>query len=108
VLLDVRLGDLNGSDVCWQRATVAPTARIVMLIAYDDAGNLRRCLEVGAAGVLLKGTRDLDLVQALPDFRMVIDGSRRTQLETALSLLDEASPYVDSAAFAEDMAGAAT
>jgi hypothetical protein len=48
VLLDVRLGDLNGSDVCWQLATVA------------------------------------------------------------LSLLDEASPYVDSAAFAEDMAGAAT
>jgi CheY-like chemotaxis protein len=75
VLLDVRLGDLNGSDVCRQLATVAPTARIVMLIAYDDAGNLRRCLEAGAAGVLLRGTLDLDLVSALRDVRMVIDGS---------------------------------
>lgn len=61
-----------------QLATVAPTARIVMLTAYDNAGNLRRCLEAGAASVLLKGTLDLDLVQALRDIRhgrMVIDGS---------------------------------
>lgn len=74
-LPDVRLGDLNRSDVCRQLATVAPTARIVMPIAYDDAGNLRRCLEARAVGVLLKGTLDLDLVQALPDVRMAIEGS---------------------------------
>jgi DNA-binding NarL/FixJ family response regulator len=95
VLLDVRLGDLNGSDVCRQLATVVPTARIVMLTAYDDAENLRRCLEAGAAGVLLKGTLDLDLVQALRDVRngrMVIDGSVARSLETAQGLLDEASP----------------
>lgn len=93
VLLDVQLGDLNGSDVCRQLATVAPTARIVMLTAYDDAENLRRCLEAGAAGVLLKGTLDLDLVQALRDVRdgrMVIDGSVALSLETAQALLDEA------------------
>jgi two-component system response regulator DesR len=93
VLLDVRLGDLNGSDVCRQLATVAPSARVVMLTAYDDAENLRRCLEAGAAGVLLKGTLDLDLVQALRDVRdgrMVIDGSVARSLETAQDLLDEA------------------
>lgn len=92
VLLDVRLGDLNGSDVCRQLATVAPNARIVMLTAYDDTENLRRCLDAGAAGVLLKGTRDLDLVQALRDVRggcMVIDGGVAHSLETAQNLLDE-------------------
>jgi two-component system, NarL family, response regulator DesR len=94
VLLDARLGDLNGSDVCRQLTTLAPHTRVVMLTAYDDAENLRRCLAAGAAGVLLKGTLDLDLVQALRDVRdghMVIDDNIAHSLETAQHLLDE--PY---------------
>lgn len=92
VLLDVRLGDLNGSEVCRQLSTAAPATRIVMLTAFDDTDNLRRCLEAGASGVLLKGTLDLDLVQALRDVRdgrMVIDAQIARRLETAQDLLDE-------------------
>jgi DNA-binding NarL/FixJ family response regulator len=90
VLLDVRLGDLNGSDVCRQLGTIAPDAKVVMLTAFDDTENLRRCLELGAAGVLLKGVRDLDLVEALRDVRdgqIVIDTEIARALETASGLL---------------------
>ena len=92
VLLDFRLGDLPGDEVCRQLAVVAPEARIIMLTAFDDVENLRRCLESGAAGVLLKGTLDLDLVTALRevrDGRMVIDAHVAHNLETAQSLLDQ-------------------
>jgi two-component system response regulator DesR len=93
VLLDVRLGDVNGSDVCRRLATVAPGARIVMLTAFDDVENLRRCLEAGACGVLLKGTLGLDLVQALRDVRdgrVVMDAGIAHRLETAVILLGAA------------------
>ena len=90
ILLDVRLGDINGSDVCRELGNTTPAAKIVMLTAFDDIENLRRCLEAGAAGVLLKGTLDLDLVQALRDVRdgrMVVDAGIARALETAGGLL---------------------
>ena len=90
VLLDVRLGDLNGADVCRELGTTTPAAKVVMLTAFGDTENLRRCLESGAAGVLLKGTLDLDLIQALRDVRdgqMVVDAGIARALETASGLL---------------------
>jgi DNA-binding NarL/FixJ family response regulator len=90
ILLDVRLGDMNGSDVCRHLGTDAPRSKVVVLTAFDDTENLRRCLEAGAAGVLLKGTLDLDLVQALRDVRdgqMVIDAGIARALEAASGIL---------------------
>lgn len=90
VLLDVRLGDMNGADVCRRLGTEVPRAKVVMLTAFDDTENLRRCLEAGAAGVLLKGSLDLDLTQALRDVRdgkMVIDAGVARSLETAGEIL---------------------
>lgn len=92
VLLDVRLGDLTGEVVCRELASVAPAARVVMLTAFDDVETLRRCLEAGASGVLLKGTLDLDLVKALREVRngrMIIDSHVANNLETAQSLLSQ-------------------
>lgn len=96
VLLDVRLGDRNGADLCRSLAAEAPRARVVMLTAFSDTENLRRCLEAGAAGVLLKGSLDLDLVGALRevrDGRMVVDDGIACALEAAGGLLaDTAVP----------------
>lgn len=92
VLLDVRLGDLTGEEVCRELALVAPAARVIMLTAFDDVEKLRRCLEAGASGILLKGTLDLDLVKALREVRngrMIIDAHVAHNLETAQSLLDQ-------------------
>lgn len=94
VLLDVRLGDRSGAEVCRSLATEAPRARVVMLTAFSDTENLRRCLEAGAAGVLLKGSLDLDLVGALREVRggrMVIDEGIACALETAGGLPAESA-----------------
>lgn len=90
VLLDVRLGDMNGAEVCLRLGAEVPRARTVMLTAFDDTENLRRCLEAGAAGALLKGSLDLDLPQALRDIRdgrMVIDAGVARALEAAGGIL---------------------
>jgi two-component system response regulator DesR len=91
VLLDVRLGDMNGADVCRLLGTATPASQVVMLTAFDDTENLRRCLEAGAAGVLLKGTLDLDLTHALREVlrgRMVIDAGIARALEAARGILE--------------------
>jgi DNA-binding NarL/FixJ family response regulator len=91
ILLDVRLGDINGAQVCRLLGTQTPRSKIVMLTAFADTENLRRCLEAGAAGVLLKGSLDLDLAQALRDVRdgrMVIDSGIARALDTASGLLE--------------------
>lgn len=90
VLLDVRLGDLDGADVCRALGDEVPGAKAVVLTAYSDIAHLRRCLEAGAVGVLLKGSLDLDLAQALRDVRdgrMVVDAGIARALEAASGLL---------------------
>ncbi|MFR9804441.1 response regulator [Pseudonocardia sp. RS010] len=90
ILLDVRLGDMNGAEVCRRLGAEAPRAKVIMITAFDDTENLRRCLEAGAAGVLLKGSLDLDLTQALRDVRdgrMVIDAGIARALEAAGEIL---------------------
>ncbi|QJY44780.1 response regulator [Pseudonocardia broussonetiae] len=90
VLLDVRLGDMNGAEVCRRLGTDTPRSKVVVLTAFDDTENLRRCLEAGAAGVLLKGTLDLDLTRALLDVRdgkTVIDAGIARALEAASGIL---------------------
>ena len=97
ILLDVRLGDMNGAEVCHRLGTVAPRSKVVMLTAFDDTDNLRRCLEAGAAGVLLKGTLDLDLPRALRDVRdgrMVVDAGVARALEGASGILAPAGTGV--------------
>ncbi|OMQ16187.1 hypothetical protein A7K94_0204270 [Modestobacter sp. VKM Ac-2676] len=91
VVLDVRLGDMNGSDVCRELGGRSPAAKVVVLTAFDDTENLRRCLDAGAAGVLLKGALDMDLVQALRDVRggrLVIDAGIARALEVAGDILE--------------------
>jgi len=91
ILLDVRLGDMNGAEVCRRLGIEVPRSKVVMLTAFAATENLRRCLEAGAAGVLLKGTLDLDLTQALRDVRdgrMVIDSGIARALETASGILE--------------------
>jgi DNA-binding NarL/FixJ family response regulator len=93
VLLDVRLGDVDGSQVAWALRRSSPDTRIVMLTAFDDPEILRSCLEAGACGVLLKGSLDLDLVGALREALrggIVIDDTVGRALERAGALLEQA------------------
>jgi len=65
VVLDLRIAEVLAPDVCTRLRSAAPGARVVILTAFDDETLLHACLKAGAAGVLLKDSRGLDLVDAL-------------------------------------------
>ncbi|MEV1294970.1 response regulator transcription factor [Pseudonocardia sp. NPDC049635] len=95
VLLDVRLGDMDGAQVARILLDARPGLRIVMLTAFDDPGVLQTCLAIGVSGILLKGSPDLDLAGALREVvrgGVVIDDSVAAALERASSLLDAGPP----------------
>lgn len=91
VLLDVRLGDLDGAQVAFGLLEAQPGLKVVMLTAFDDPGVLQSCLATGVSGILLKGSLDLDLAGALREVirgGIVVDDSVAAALERAGSLLD--------------------
>ncbi len=97
VVLDLRLADSLAPDICRELLQRSPATKVLILTAFDDSHLLRACLEAGASGVLLKGTLELDLVQALRDVRaggVVIDDDMVRTLETAGRLLRDAAGIV--------------
>ena len=64
-LLDGRLPDGSGTDMCRQLAAQAPEVATLILTMYDDEEQLFAAIIAGAAGYLLKGVRSVDLVDAV-------------------------------------------
>lgn len=65
VLLDVTLPELNGLEVAARTHTVHPRIRVIMLSMHTDAAYVRRALQAGAAGYLIKGADVPELGLAL-------------------------------------------
>jgi DNA-binding NarL/FixJ family response regulator len=64
-VLDVRLPDGTGIEVCRDIHAVDPSLRCVMLTSYDDEESLRGAILAGANGYVLKEIRGTELVTAL-------------------------------------------
>lgn len=64
-ILDVRLPDGNGVEVCRDVRSRHPEIRCLMLTSYSDDDALFQAIIAGAAGYLLKEVRGNDLVQAI-------------------------------------------
>jgi two-component system response regulator DevR len=65
VLLDVRLPDGNGIDICREVLEHAPDMRCLMLTAYDDEQALYSAVLAGAMGYVLKDIRGRGLVEGV-------------------------------------------
>ena len=72
-VLDVRLPDGSGVDVCRELITRAPTVRSIMLTAYDDDDALLAAVIAGAYGYVRKDVQANGLVDAI---RTVAAGRR--------------------------------
>jgi two-component system, NarL family, response regulator DevR len=70
-VLDARLPDGSGIDVCRDVRSVDPSIRALILTSYDDDEALFAAILAGAAGYLLKQVGSSDLVDAV---RRVADG----------------------------------
>jgi two-component system response regulator DevR len=64
-VLDARLPDGNGIDVCRDIRSAVPEVRCVILTSYDDDDALFAAVMAGAAGYLLKEIRGNGLVDAV-------------------------------------------
>lgn len=71
-LLDLRLDDESGLDVCRMLLEDDPSMRVILLTAYADASAGAEALRAGAVGFLLKRASGRSLVRA-------VKGSDRTE-----------------------------
>ncbi len=65
VLLDVRMPGMSGLDVLERLAKTAPRVRVLMLSMHDQPAYVRRAIELGAAGYVLKSAGRDELLTAL-------------------------------------------
>ena len=64
-LMDLRLPDMSGVDAMLAIRAESPEARVIMLTTFEGDANIRRALEAGARGYLLKSTPPAELVETI-------------------------------------------
>ena len=87
-LLDIEMPGGNGIEAAQALHQALPTCRSVILTTFGRSGYLRRAMESGAVGFLLKDAPASELAVAL---RRVIAGERVVDPELALAALSEGS-----------------
>jgi two-component system response regulator DevR len=77
-VLDARLPDGSGIDVCRDIRSAMPEVRCLILTSYDDNDAIFAAVMAGAAGYLLKeirGTSLLDAIRQVADGKSLLDPS---------------------------------
>jgi two-component system, NarL family, response regulator DesR len=87
-LLDIEMPGSSGLEVAQALKQALPTCRSVILTTFGRSGYLRRAMESGAVGFLLKDAPASELAVAL---RRVMAGERVVDPELALAALSEGS-----------------
>lgn len=80
MVLDVRLGDGTGTQVCREVRSAQPAIRCLLLTSYDDDEALLEATVAGASGYVLKQVRTTELLAAI---RAIASG--RTLLDPDLA-----------------------
>lgn len=88
VLLDIEMPGGSGLDAAQALRRALPSCRVVILTTFGRSGYLRRAMESGAVGFLLKDAPAAELARAL---RRVMEGERVVDPELALLALSEGS-----------------
>jgi two-component system response regulator DesR len=96
VLTDIEMPEMTGLELAQQVAQLSKagkgTTRVVIVTTFARPGYLRRALEAGASGYLLKDSKAEDLAGAL---RQVHAGGRAIDPELAAEAWTEADPLTD-------------
>jgi len=87
LLLDINLPDINGIDLCKQLLKKNPDLKIIALTNFDETSFVKRILNNGAHGYLLKNTDKLELLEAL---KIVLSGEQYLQKDIQKKLLLQA------------------
>lgn len=65
VLLDLRMGGMDGSTATRHIKTRSPRSNVIIVTTYDDEADILRAVQAGAAGYLLKGSSQAALIAAV-------------------------------------------
>ena len=65
VLMDLKLPDIDGTDLIQRIHTIAPDCAVLVLTAYINPSLVNACLQAGARGYLLKDAENLNLREHL-------------------------------------------
>jgi DNA-binding NarL/FixJ family response regulator len=84
-LMDLRLPDMSGIDSLIAIRSEFPEARVIMLTTFEGDVEIRRALEAGARGYMLKNMPPKDLVDVV---RQVHMGKKRLPPELAAHLAE--------------------
>lgn len=92
-VLDVRLPDGNGVEVCRELRSGQPDLRCLMLTSFSDDEALFDAIMAGAAGYVLKRIRGLDLVEAV---RTVAGGGSLLDARSTAAVLERLRTDADA------------
>lgn len=92
LLTDIEMPGMTGLDVAAELRRAGETTRVLIVTTFARSGYLRRALDAGVAGYVLKDAPVDDLVAAL---RTVAGGGRVIAPELAVAAWDAADPLTD-------------
>jgi len=92
LITDIEMPEMTGLDVAAELKRRRLTARVIILTTFARAGYLRRALEAGASGYLLKDMKAEQLADAV---RRVHQGLRVIDPELATEAWAEPDPLTD-------------
>jgi len=92
LLTDIEMPGLSGLDVAAELRAKGSAARVIILTTFARPGYLRRALDVGAAGYLLKDAPSAQLAEAI---RRVVAGGRAIDPSLAAQAWTEPDPLTD-------------
>ena len=92
VLTDIEMPGLTGLDVAAQLKSEGLSARVIILTTFARPGYLRRALDVGASGYLLKDAPSAQLADAI---RRVAGGGKAIDPTLAAEAWTEPDPLTD-------------
>jgi two-component system response regulator DesR len=85
-LIDIEMPGLDGLTATKHLRDALPDCKVIILTTFGRAGYLKRAMENGASGFLLKDAPAADLARAI---RHVLAGSRAVDPNLALAALSE-------------------
>ncbi|HEY4304437.1 MAG TPA: response regulator transcription factor [Gemmatimonadaceae bacterium] len=89
LVTDIEMPGLSGIDLAQRVTAQFPTTRVLILTTFARAGYLRRALDAGALGYLLKDSKSEELANAV---RRVHAGLRAVAPELAQDAWSESDP----------------
>ena len=92
LLTDIEMPGLTGLDLAAELKKQGLTTRVIILTTFARPGYLRRALDVGASGYLLKDAPSAQLAEAI---RRVASGGRAIDPSLAAEAWTEADPLTD-------------